>query len=297
MKTKTKNPLFPKWVRWQKTTCPLAGVIVLLVALCSFQGYSQGNLLITPSRIVFDGTSTSEVINLANTGQDTARYMISFIQYKMTDDGTFKEIIKPESGQFFVDPYVRYFPRAVVLAPNESQVVKIQTTNIRQLNPGEYRSHLYFRSVPDIKPLGEEEVVTDTSAIAVRLTPVFGITIPVILRIGKSNTETSISDLSLQYEDDKAMLTVTINRSGNMSVYGNIVADYISPDGKTVQIGMVKGVAVYTPNALRKITIPINFPSGVVPSETGKLRVVFSSVSDLETIPLAMKEVFVNQAQ
>ena len=50
------------------------------------------------------------------------------------------------------------------------------------MSPGEYRSHLYFRAIPAEKPLGEKEVLKDTTSISIKLVPVFGITVPVIIR-------------------------------------------------------------------------------------------------------------------
>jgi hypothetical protein len=295
MKTKSIKFKCQGWNRFQQAMIPIAGAFILTFALQAFSVQAQGDLLIHPSRIVFDGTTTSEVINLANTGQDTARYLISFVQYKMTEDGAFEEIKTPEEGQFFASDHIRYFPRNVVLAPKESQAVKIQPVKTNQLKPGEYRSHLYFRSVPDQKPLGEDEEVTDTSSIIVRLTPVFGITIPVIIRVGESNTTSNIEDLSLSEKDNRMILTITLSRFGNMSVYGNISVEYVSPEGKVSQVGIAKGVAVYTPNVLRKIALYLNFPEDNMPNDQGTLRVVYTSASDIETTTLAESDALVGQ--
>lgn len=295
MKTKTKKQTCPGWNLWHFAVYTITGALIVTMALRPFPVRAQGDLLITPSRVVFEGATSSEVLNLANTGVDTVRYLISFIQYKMTTDGSFEEITVPETGQYFADDHIRYFPRNVVLAPKESQVVKIQLIKTKQLNPGEYRSHLYFRSVPEQKPLGEDEIITDTSTISVRLTPVFGITIPVIIRVGESTAKTAISDLSLSKANNKAILTVTLNRSGNMSVYGNISVDYISPEGKISQVGLIKGVAVYTPNTIRKISLTLNLPGDNTLDEKGKLRVVYTSASDLKMITLAELDVVLGQ--
>jgi len=59
---------------------------------------------------VFDGSRRVMELNLANTGRDTARYNISFIQYRMTQEGTFEEITEPDPGQFFADKHIRFFP-------------------------------------------------------------------------------------------------------------------------------------------------------------------------------------------
>jgi hypothetical protein len=279
------------------TSFTLASFLLILMALQTNPSHAQGNLLITPSRVVFDGTTTSEVINLANTGNDTARYLVSFIQYKMTEDGAFVEIATPEKGQNFASDYVRYFPRNVVLGPKESQVVKVQATKMRQLKPGEYRSHLYFRSVPDQKPLGEEEILTDTTAISVKLTPVFGITIPVIIKVGESTAQVSISDLSFSTMKNRPALTITLSRSGNMSVFGNLAVKYTTPQGETNQVGFVKGVAVYTPNTLRKITIPLTFPDGIDPDGSGKIKVTYTAASDLDDTVLAETDATLGQIQ
>ena len=143
--------------------------------------FSQGDLLITPRRVVFEGNRENQEITLANTGTDTARYEISFVQYRMNVDGTFEIISEPDSGQFFADSYIRYFPRSVVLGPRESQVLRMQLRKTPGMEKGEYRSHLYFRAVPMQKPLGDEDPVIDTNAIGIKLTPIFGISIPVIV--------------------------------------------------------------------------------------------------------------------
>ncbi len=108
-------------------------------------------------RVVFEGSKRSMDLNLANTGQDTATYSISIVQIRMKEDGGFETITEPDPGQLFADKNIRYFPRSVILGPNEAQVVKVQVTRTNELSPGEYRSHFYFRAVPKAKPLGEKE--------------------------------------------------------------------------------------------------------------------------------------------
>jgi hypothetical protein len=252
---------------------------------------AQGNLLITPRRVVFEGNLKTQELNLANTGQEPATYSVSFIQYRMKEDGSFEEIKEPDPGQQFADPFVRIFPRSVILQPNEAQVVKLQLTKTDELKPGEYRSHVYFRAEPEPVPLGEEnEILQDTSTISVRLTPIFGITIPVIIRMGESNTTMSLSDLSYTMVNDTlARLLITLNRAGNFSVYGDISVNYVSPQGVITPVGLVKGIAVYTPNARRIFEMDIIKPEGIDLSK-GKLNVAFISRSDGKEEKLAVAD-------
>ena len=138
-----------------------------------------------PKRLVFSGAERSQEINLVNTGSDTATYAISFIQYKMKEDGSFEEITSPEEGQNFADEFLRYYPRRVSLAPKEAQTIRVQITKRNLLQDGEYRSHIYFRAVEEETALGETKENKDDKAISINIKTVFGISIPVIIRVGE----------------------------------------------------------------------------------------------------------------
>ena len=100
-------------------------VIVCMLWVGCAHLWAQGDLLIFPKRVVFEGKKNVEQLTLANTGKDTATYNISFLEYRMTEEGQFEALIEPDSGQNFATSYLRVFPRKVVLAPNESQTVKV----------------------------------------------------------------------------------------------------------------------------------------------------------------------------
>lgn len=258
-------------------------LFVLISLLSATKAMSQGNLLITPRRVVFEGQKRTQDLNLANTGIDTAKYNVSIIQYRMREDGSFEEITTPDAGQNFADKNLRFFPRTVTLAPNEAQVVKMQVTRADQLTPGEYRSHIYFRAVPKQTALGTEEVKKDSTAIGVRLIPIFGITIPVIIRVGESTTKVSLSDLKLETINDTIpLLQFAFNRTGNMSVYGDILVEHISPKMIITQVGTVRGIAVYTPNSVRRFQMELNAKTKV-DFHSGNLKIIYTSQSDTKT--------------
>ena len=260
--------------------------IIALTFLIPFNTIAQGNLLVTPRRVVFDGSKRTITLNLANIGNDTATYSISLVQIRMTEAGAFETITEPDPGQKFANKNLRYFPRSVTLPPNEAQVVKVQLIKASQLSPGEYRSHFYFRSVPKVNPLGEEQAVVDTTAISVQLTPVFGITIPAIIRKGKSNVKVTLSNLALNIvKDNSPVFSLQFNRTGNFSVYGDLTVDHISPQGVTTRVGLANGIAVYTPNTIRHFSFNLSNTGGI-DLGSGKLKVTFSSANDTK------KEIF-----
>jgi hypothetical protein len=258
--------------------------------LFSIQSKAQGDLLLYPKRIVFEGSKKSQTLNLANTGKDTVRYLISVVQTRMKEDGGFETISQPDSGQHFAGKYFRFFPRNVVLAPNEAQSVKLQLINTNELEPGEYRSHIYLRAEPDKQPLGEVETIKDSSSISVRLVAVFGISIPVIIRVGESTTSVSLSDASFDLKKDSIPeLKVTFIRTGNMSVYGDISVDHISLQGKVTRIGIAKGMALYTPNLVRHFNLLLDKNTGI-DYHKGKLRIAYTTQPDAKSVKLAETE-------
>lgn len=256
--------------------------LILLQVFFPFNTRAQGNLLITPKRVVFEGNKRSMDLNLANIGDDTATYAISLIQIRMTEEGGFETVTEPDQGQKFASPYMRYFPRTVTLGPNEAQTVKIQVVRSGELEPGEYRSHLYFRAVPKEKPLGEEEeVIADPSSISVKLTPIFGITIPAIIRVGQPSASVTITEPQLKFENDTTpRLAIVFIRSGDYSVYGDLAVDHVSPQGKVTRVGVANGVAVYTPNTRRRFEFNLINTAGL-DLKSGRLLIAFSAPSDV----------------
>ena len=101
-------------------------------------------------------------------------------------------------------------------------------------------------------------VKKDTSNISIKIVSVFGVTLPVIIRVGASTTTLNITDLKVEKATaGSKKLHLTIQRTGNMSVYGDITVTYIASNGKETNIGEVNGLAIYTPNLLRKVQVDL----------------------------------------
>jgi hypothetical protein len=223
---------------------------------------AQGSLSLVPQRVVLEENKFSEQINLINTGTETADYLINLIHLRMKEDGSFEEISLEAAGDVTAQPLVRYFPRAVTLAPKEAQVIRIQRINQATPPVGEYRSHLYVRIVPKTTPLGTTPTIPEPRNIGVQLTPVFGVSIPVIVRVGVTNVDVSLEELQIQQIDaSSCALTFRMNRSGNRSVFGDFTVTHLAPDGRSTEVGIVKGLAVYTPNLYRRVSIPLSMKS------------------------------------
>jgi hypothetical protein len=141
--------------------------------------------------------------------------------------------------------------------------------------------------------LGEETAPVKDSVLSVHLIPIFGISIPCIIRKGDNTAAVNFSDAKFEMEHDSIpSLDLTFNRSGNMSVYGDVEVNYISALGKSTRVGMIKGMAVYTPNAKRNFHLRLDKVPGVE-YHSGKLQIIYSDQSPRAT-KLAEKEFALN---
>jgi hypothetical protein len=252
---------------------------------------AQGDLLINPTRVVFEGNKQRETLSLVNLGKDTATFSISFVRYKMNEDGSFTIIEKLDTGQMFADPYLRIFPRTVTLAPGEPQTVMLQYRRKAEMLAGEYRSHLYFRAEKNNEPLGMGNPAKDSTNLNVQLTAIYGISIPVIIRTGELSVSSTLSDIKLETSEDTIqILKFVINRTGNISVYGDIIIEYIPERGRTFEVGVVKGVGVYTNINKRNIAVKLNNTPGKV-IRNGKLKVRYVRNDDGKPIVYDEKEI------
>jgi len=227
--------------------------------------------------VVFEGNKQREELILINLGKDTTTFSISFVQKKMKEDGGFETIEKPDSSLLIAEPYLRVFPRQVTLAPGEPQTIMLQFRRTLNMQNGEFRSHLYFRSEKDYHPLGTKNSLKDSSLVSVNLIPVYGMSIPVIIHTGELRVSTSINDLKLETVQGSAqILHLTINRTGNCSSYGNLIVEYTPDQGKPFQVGIAKSVGVYTNIDKRQISIKLDNVPGLT-LKNGRVKVRYTS--------------------
>lgn len=261
--------------RRRSALCAFAfGLLLMTAAAVRAQ---VGGMLVAPTRIVFEGGTSSAALTLVNRGHSEETFQITFVRRTMTEDGRF-EVDEGAEG-YYADGMVLFSPRQVTLAAGEQQTIRLQLRKPSDLGEGEYRSHLLIRAVPSEGADDVERLLggraADEQGLALRMTPVYGLTLPVIVRHGSITATVRIDTLSIAAVDGVETLSVGIARSGQRSVYGNVVVEAVDPDGRERQIGLVNGVAVYTPNTLRTVAVVLDVGErGLSPDTTIRVRYV-----------------------
>lgn len=230
-----------------------------------------GELMVHPTRLVFDGNTRTAQVDVINSGTETMTYRISVIRRRMTDTGDFVTVDQPGPNERFADEMIRYSPRQVVLPPGGAQAVRLQIRKPAALEDGEYRAHLLFQALPPAESHAAP-AATATSAgskeLEINLHAVYSVSIPVIVRHGTTAAEVAIRDIAVR---DNA-LTFTLDRKGTRSVYGDLTVSLRGARGAERVIARANGVAVYTPNATRRVRLPL--APGVL--SAGELHVAFA---------------------
>ena len=234
---------------WKKKIVAAAAAL----ALATPAGAGVGDLLVAPTRIVLDGGRGTEIV-LNNIGDEPATYRISVEFRRMTPEGNLVEVTDPTPQEKAAEDMIVYAPRRVTLAPNEPQSIRIAARPPAGLPDGEYRVHLLFRAVPPPTPVAQTDT-TQVKGLHLRLIPIYGVTIPVIVRLGNLQAKAGISDVKLESKDGKPVIGLDLSRSGTRSTFGEVL---VLKPGVKDPIAIQRSVAVYTEVGSRHVSIPVD---------------------------------------
>jgi len=256
------------------------GVCTAAVLLSSPAAHAQGpgDLTITPTRLVFEGRTRAAQLSVINRGAKKATYRIAFHQMRMSEDGQMEEITTAGAGEKFAEELLRFSPREVTLEPELAQTVRLLVRKPAGLPPGEYRSHLLLYAVPNEEEATPGTVTLRDKEIGIRLTPIYRISIPVIVREGELPATAALEDLAMQpgQKGVAPSLSFRLRRGGERSLYGDVTVTYVAADGRSTRVvGEIKGLAVYTPNEGRRVQMPLYPPPGLE-LKGGNLKVRFA---------------------
>lgn len=239
---------------------------------------AMADLMLHPTRLVFEKNQRAAQVDLINNGSDSATYRISLVNRRMSEDGNFIAVTEPGPGEQFADGMLVFSPRQITLAPGTTQTVRVMVRRPASLAPGEYRSHLHFEKLPDADANGAES--QDTQQIAISLKVLVGASIPVIVRQGDTSAAIALTHLALQTAaDGRPVLALQMERSGNSSTYGDLVVAFTPTGGRTTEVARIGGLAVYTPNAMRSAKVALAPPQGVALAH-GTLQVTYRERPD-----------------
>lgn len=237
-----------------------------------------GDLLVAPTRIVLDGRRGTEII-LKNIGDDVATYRVSVEFRRMGEDGRLADVETPNDKEKAAEEMILFAPRKVVLPPDQPQAIRLSARAPQGLPDGEYRVHMLFRAIPAPQPVTQTKQV---EGVAFQLRPIYGVTIPVIVRLGNLEAKAGLSNIRKVTDGGKPAISLDISRSGSRSTFGEI---RVLKAGIEKPIAMAAGIAVYTEVGQRSVTVPID-PAQAA-NASGQVTVKYIEPTDTGPVTIA----------
>ncbi|MFT5852085.1 MAG: hypothetical protein ACI87J_002061 [Colwellia sp.] len=191
----------------------------------------------TESFMVFSKKPVDEVchLGLVHNNFDAAGQMTRY-----PDDST------PDNS---AKPWLRFTPKNFKLKSSTAQAVRFSMRRKANVQPAEYRSYLSIEC-HEITPEKSKAKPTQGTA-AVGLEPRLVQNVPVVVRTGRLNAKLTFGTTKIV--DDK--IFVTLNRTGNRSVYGKLsLIDKSSGD----LINFTDAISIYTETTTSTFDFPLS---------------------------------------
>ncbi len=253
-------------------------VAPLLMVAAPAANAGVGDLLVAPTRVVLNGRRGTEVI-LNNIGDDVATYRVSAELRRMTPEGKLEDVTEPNAAEKAAQEMILFAPRKVTLPPNQPQAIRLSARAPEGLPDGEYRVHMLFRAIPAPQPAAAPKKV---DGVAFQLRPIYGVTIPVIVRFGNLEAKAALSNVRKVTQDGKPAIALDISRSGERSTFGEV---RVFKAGVADPIAKVAGIAVYTEVGQRSVIVPID-PAKLA-NATGQVTVQYVEPTDTGPVTIA----------
>ena len=253
------------------------------------------NINITPKRVTIDPSRRNATIYVINQGAAPVTIDLAMVDRIMTPDGQIVAVEdaakKPELAALVAKLHsakemVQISPRRVTLEPGKGQTVRIRLASLpEQVQAAEYRTHITVTTVPppDTGVTAEDAATTGTSRqLSFRITAVYGISIPAIVRTAPAQPQAQLQNLrlettSIREHPDAPVKTVPavaleIIRQGPNSLYGSLEVRSEHERRDDPPIGLARGVGVYPEIDHRTVLIPLSR----APAPGEKLDVTFT---------------------
>lgn len=228
---------------------------------------AQGDLLVAPTRIILDGGRGTEVI-LSNIGSEEATYRIGLELRRMLENGRLVPVEKTDANadEEAALGMIRYAPRRISLPPGQPQAVRLAARPGADLPDGEYRVHMSFKAIPKPREVTNSDT-SEPTGVAIQLIPIYGVTIPIIVRHGRVEAQVAINQPRIEQTEDGPHLALTLSRSGESSTYGEL---RVTKPGVAEPLVISRGLAIYSELDTREVRIPLT--SEQAASLSGQLR-------------------------
>lgn len=216
---------------------------------------------VSPSALFLDTRSPAGTLTLYNGGSLAEELEISFaFGYPVTAaDGSVRvEMVDTAAaGEPSIVPWMRAFPRRLVLQPGQRQTLRVMVQPPADLPPGEHWGRVLVRSRGGQAPIEQQE-----GGVRMQINVETVIATAVFFRKGEVSTGVAVSGVTAAPAEGGVRVSVGMERQGTAAFLGRVVTELVAPDGR-VFAQREDAVSVY--RALRHTAV-LPLPAGASPA-------------------------------
>ena len=251
-------------------------VACMVAALAIASSAYAAAVAVSPVALYIDDRSRNGTLTLFNPGSLPEEITVDFaFGYPVSDeDGNVSVPVFEEApeGEPNAVPWLRAFPRRLVLEPGQRQVLRVMVTPPAGLEDGEYWARALIRSRGGQPPIEEQR-----GDVSVQVAVETVVIVAVNYRNGSVNTGVRVVDAAASLASDTVTATIDYERTGNAAFLGRALAEVVTADGRVVA-SSEEVLAVYR-------TMRRRFSVAVPGGTTGPLKVRFTMDTERDDLP------------
>lgn len=229
----------------------VAATLALLVVAWAIQAAAAS---VSPMAVYLDDRARTGTVTLYNPGSRPEEVDIGFaFGYPTSDEEGNVELTlldEPGADEPNAVPWMRAFPRRVVLAPGQRQVVRLMVQPPAGLEDGEYWARALVHSRG-----GQVAIEQQQGDVGLQVNVETVVVVAVNYRHGAVETGLRVASADALRTDDGVRLMVDLTRTGNASFLGRLLAEVIDADGRVLS-STEDVLAVYR-TLRRRVELPV----------------------------------------
>lgn len=210
-----------------------ARVVFVLGCLVAGASVRAAAVAVSPVAVYIDSRDRTGTLTLFNPGSRPEEIQVEFAYgYPVSDDDgnvSVQIMDTVPSGEPSAVPWLRAFPRRMVLDPGQRQVMRVMVQPPPGLPDGEYWARALVHSRGGQPPIEQQR-----GDVTVQLEVETVVVVAVNYRNGSVSTGLRVRDASASLVGDTVQATIDYERTGNAAYLGRVLAELVDAGGRTV---------------------------------------------------------------
>lgn len=217
----------------------ILAIIALMLPIMTISLNAQ--VSVNPAITFIDPLSKTGSAELHNNSDDLVEAEVSFMFAYESFSDTLNQIIlirddSVTKSKYDLAPYIRVFPKKVILQPRKKQTIRFLVKNVNKLDDGTYWTRIVVKSKKHEIAVSDSAEIEDS--IKLGFITWYHMSFPLYFQKGDINTNIDISNIKSVRYKEKLALEMDLKRIGNSPFWGIIKMEIydVEDDDEPIEI-------------------------------------------------------------